>query len=201
MIILNTLPSSNLPVDHIYGGDHDKQHSRAAHHAAHQRAARDAAAPAEPPTIPAPAAPPRRRPSPLAAGLLGLIVGAGIVGGAWAIIANSGPGKPATFTLKGTFTLTEDATDDDTGGCQGTGGYDDISEGASVTVYGANGSVIATGYLGDSKSPSYGTCEYAIAVQDVPKGERFYKVEVSHRGTVQMTAEQAETGEFAATLG
>ncbi|MEV0977811.1 hypothetical protein [Streptomyces sp. NPDC049915] len=81
------------------------------------------------------------------------------------------------------------------------GGYDDISEGASVTVYGADSSVIATGYLGDSTSPSYGTCAYDIAVQDVPKGERFYKVEVSHRGTVQMTAEQAENGEFAATLG
>ncbi|MFI2644452.1 hypothetical protein [Streptomyces sp. NPDC018610] len=167
-------------------------------------------APAAPPTIPAPPlptvppmqpVPPKSRISPLAAGILGLAVGAGIVGSIWAITANSGPGTPETFTLKGTFTLTEDASDNGLGGCEGTGGYEDIQEGASVTVYGAGGDVIATGSLGDSDSPGYGTCAYDIAIPDVPKGEKFYKVEVSHRGTVQMTAEEAENGELAATLG
>lgn len=160
--------------------------------------------PAAPPTMPMPpmpAVPPKRRISPFAAGVLGVVIGAGVVGSIWAITANSGSSGPGTFTLKGTFTLTEDATTDGLGGCKGTGGYDDIQEGASVTVYGAGGDVIATGNLGDSKSPSYDTCAYSIAVEDVPKGEKFYKVEVSHRGTVQMTAEEAEAGEFAASLG
>ncbi|MEU6416041.1 hypothetical protein [Streptomyces spiralis] len=156
--------------------------------------------PTEPPAVPAAPAAAKRPLSSLTAGLLGLAVGAGIVGGVWAITANS-DSSPGTFTLKGTFTLTDGSVRDGSGGCEGSGSYDDISEGAAVTVYGANGSVIATGNLGDSQSPSYGTCEFGIAVQDVPKGEKFYKVEVSHRGTVQLTAEEAEHGELAASLG
>ncbi|MET8138008.1 hypothetical protein [Streptomyces sp. NPDC005251] len=72
---------------------------------------------------------------------------------------------------------------------------------AAVTVYSAKGDVIATGHLGNSKSPNYDTCVFDVAVPDVPKGEKFYKVEVSHRGTVQMSAKEAEAGEFGASLG
>jgi len=154
--------------------------------------------PAEPPAAPAPAA--KRRVGPLAAGLIGLAAGAAIVGGAWAATANSGPGKPATFTLEGTFELTDDAVDDGEGGCGGTGGYDDIREGTGVTVYGASGDVIATGALQDPSYESY-TCSFHVRVADVPKGEKFYKVEVSHRGTLQLTADEAESGQFAGSLG
>lgn len=150
---------------------------------------------------PQPAIPPATRTGlrPLTAGLVGLAVGAGIIGGIWAITANSTT-SPATFTLTGTFSLTENAlTLGDN--CEGTGGYDDIREGTSVTVYGANGDVIATGELGDSTKVGYGACDFAIAVPDVPKGEKFYKVEVSHRGTIQLTAEEAEDGDFAGSLG
>lgn len=153
--------------------------------------------PAEPPAIPAPAA--SRRLSPPAAGLLGALVGASLVGGLWAITANSHSG-PGTFTLTGSFTLTEGASDNGSG-CEGSGGYDDISEGTSVTVYGANGDVIATGQLGDSESSSYGTCDFGVSVPDVPKGQKFYKVEVSHRGTIQLTAKEAENDGFAGSLG
>ncbi|MFG2793157.1 hypothetical protein [Streptomyces sp. NPDC048419] len=132
--------------------------------------------PTEPPSVPlvpaevaVPAAPAKKRPSPLAAGLIGLALGAGIVGGTWAVTAAGGPGKPGTFTLEGEFTLLENASETG-GGCEGTGGYDDISEGTSVTVYGADGEVIATGHLGDSKSVTYDTWMFNIAVPDVPKG-------------------------------
>lgn len=152
--------------------------------------------PVDPPAVPAS----KRTLTPLAAGLVGLAVGASIVGGAWLITATRGPDKPDTFTLKGTFALTENAVAvDDT--CVGTGGYDDIHNGASVTVYGASGDVIATGQLGDSKKAGPGACEFQVAVPDVPKGEKFYKVEVSHRGTIQMSAEEAENGGLAASLG
>lgn len=153
---------------------------------------------ADPPAEPAPAA--KRRLSPLTAGLIGLATGAAIVGGAWAATANSGPGKPATFTLEGTFELTDSAVDDGEGGCGGTGGYDDIREGTGVTVYGASGDVIATGALQDASYESY-TCTFDVRVADVPKGEKFYKVEVSHRGTLQLTADEAEGGQFAGSLG
>ncbi|MGW6273676.1 hypothetical protein [Streptomyces sp. NPDC055060] len=159
------------------------------------------APPTEPPMSPTPPTPaPSRSRSPLAALLTGLAVGAGVVGGAWVITANQSPDKPAAFTLEGTFTLNEDAVDID-GDCAGTGGYDDIAEGTSVTVYGASGDVIATGRLGESKPGSYGTCTYAVAVDDVPKGEKFYKVEVSHRGTLQLSAKEAENGKLASSLG
>jgi hypothetical protein len=157
--------------------------------------------PAEPPTVPA-AEPAKRRLTLLAAGLIGLLVGAGAVGGVWATTASSGPDKPETFTLEGAFTLTEDTvtTGDDDCSASYDSGYDDIAEGASVTVYGASGDVIATGELGDSKMVSY-NCRFKIAVPDVPKGEKFYKVEVSHRGTIQLSAKEAENGELAASLG
>ncbi|WP_206326330.1 MULTISPECIES: hypothetical protein [unclassified Streptomyces] len=157
--------------------------------------------PAEPPAMPAPE-PAKKRLSPLAAGLLGVALGAGAVGGIWAITANSGPSEPATFTLEGTFELTESTDSDGNGGCRGAydSGYDDIAEGTGVTVYGASGDVIATGSLGDSTYDSF-TCKFDIAIEDVPKGEKFYKVEVSHRGTVQLSAEEAENGELAASLG
>ena len=147
-----------------------------------------------------PPAPEKRRLTPLAAGLIGLAAGAAIMGGIWAITATAGSGGPGTFTLEGTFTLAEDAIEDGSGGCLGTGGYDDIREGTGVTVYGADGDVIATGALGDSTYSDY-ACEYDIAIDDVPKGEKFYKVEVSHRGTLQLSAEEAENGGFAGTLG
>jgi hypothetical protein len=166
--------------------------------------------PPQPSTPPPPAYPPaagapestRSRLNPLGAGVLGLLVGAGLVGGAWAVTANSGPG---TFTLKGSFALTDSVyTDPDDNSCRGSAdsGYDDIAEGTSVTVYGADGDVIATGSLGESESDEDGgICTFKIAVPDVPKGQKFYKVEVSHRGTVQLSGEQAENGELAATLG
>ncbi|GAA5706501.1 hypothetical protein [Streptomyces avermitilis] len=161
-------------------------------------------APTEPPAVSAhvPPAPAARRLSPLAAGLIGLATGAAIVGGTWAITANSGPDAPATFTLKGSFALTDSVVPDGNGGCGGTRGYDDILEGAGVTVYGASGDVIATGGLGNSTydGDTY-DCTFKVAVPDVPKGERFYKVEVSHRGTVQLSGKEAENGDFGASLG
>lgn len=154
--------------------------------------------PAEPPTLPVTA--PWRRPGPLAAGLIGLAVGAGLVGGTWAITAHDGSSGPGTFTLKGSFTLTEAGRTSTGCGGRYDSGYDDIQEGASVTVYGAKGDVVATGALGDSSYVDY-RCTFKVAVPDVPKGEKFYKVEVSHRGTVQLTAKEAEDGKFAASLG
>ncbi|MFF2518983.1 hypothetical protein [Streptomyces sp. NPDC058086] len=174
-----------------------------------------AESPLETPVDPASA---KRRLSPLAAGLVGLATGAAIVGGAWAATGTDSsddrPGaggktstavdalraSPDTFTLTGDFKLTDGATDDGLGGCEGTGGYDDIAEGTSVTVYDAAGAVIATGSLGTS-SYDAPTCTFDVFIDGVPGGEDFYKVEVSHRGTVQLNADQAKNGLFGASLG
>ncbi|MFC9268948.1 hypothetical protein ACFTXJ_14395 [Streptomyces zhihengii] len=149
-----------------------------------------------------PPTPAKKTLSPLTAGILGLALGAGIVGATWAITANQ---SPDTFTLKGSFALTDEVYNDPSSeDCRGsvTSGYDDIAEGTSVTVYGAGDDVIATGHLGNSEGNDSGTiCTFEVAIEDVPKGEKFYKVEVSHRGTVQLTAEEAENGDLFASLG
>ncbi|MEU6803876.1 hypothetical protein [Streptomyces neyagawaensis] len=175
--------------------------------------------PSPPPDVPlgppTPTAPRRRLPL-LLAGLAGVVVGGGVVGAVWALSEGretSGSPKsassaetlavetePSTFTLTGSFELTEGAVGDGLGGCEGSGGYDDITEGTAVTVYDAAGTVVATGRLGDSTLSS-GTCTFEVAVEDVPRGEDFYKVEVSHRGTVQLSGDEAEAGLFGASLG
>ncbi|MGW5636710.1 hypothetical protein [Streptomyces sp. NPDC003832] len=108
--------------------------------------------------------------------------------------------RQGVFDLTGTFELTGGAVSDGAGGCEGSGGYTDIYEGASVTVYDASGTVIATGGLGES-SLAGGTCSFEVYIAGVPRGESFYQVEVSHRGTVHLTQEEAEFGQFGATLG
>jgi hypothetical protein len=147
--------------------------------------------------------------------LVGAVIGAGAVGAAWVITSGSGhtaketptatpasvtPRAPATFALTGTFELTDEVVGDGAGGCKGGDGYSDILEGAAVTVYDAAGAVVATGYLGESTREG-GTCRFDVSVSDVPVGRRFYKVEVSHRGTVQLTEAEARAGAFGATLG
>jgi hypothetical protein len=62
-----------------------------------------------------------------------------------------GGGVTGSFTLSGTFTLTDGALENaGPGECAGTGGYEDIGEGRQVTVYSSAGEVLGTGALGSS---------------------------------------------------
>ncbi|GAA3483266.1 hypothetical protein GCM10018966_077980 [Streptomyces yanii] len=175
--------------------------------------------PATPPT----AAPAAGKPSirrTLTTLLIGAVAGAAIVGGTWYATGNdtsnsittagkaAADGKPAaapddeTFTLTGDFTLTDGAISDGIGGCEGSGGYDDIMLGTSVTVYDAAGAVIATSALLLSEyDETAGTCTYDVSVADVPGGQDFYQVEISHRGKIQLSAEEAKSGGFSGSLG
>ncbi|MFG2540636.1 hypothetical protein ACGFU4_35900 [Streptomyces sp. NPDC048511] len=150
--------------------------------------------------------------------LIGAMAGAAIVGGTWyatnshtdssdqattglpADVINTKP--DGTFDLTGEFTLTEGVISDSIGGCEGDGGYGDIGIGTSVTVYDAAGSVIATSALFISTyDEAAGSCTYDVSVEDVPAGEDFYQVEISHRGKIQLSAEEAQSGAFAGSLG
>lgn len=152
--------------------------------------------------------------------LIGAVAGAAIVGGTWYTTSRdhgdiggssiTADGKPAaveaapdgTFTLNGEFVLTDGAIDDGTGGCEGSGGYDDIGLGTSVTVYDAAGAVIATSELVLSEyDRAAGSCTYDVSVPDVPGDQDFYQVEISHRGKIQLSAEEATSGAFAGSLG
>ncbi|WP_329047097.1 hypothetical protein [Streptomyces sp. NBC_01422] len=192
-----------------------------------QQPAADSSTPPMPATPPAALtagqAPARRsRLRTLTTFLVGVAAGAAIVGGTWYTTSpdndstsSSGDkattGLPAdiintepdgTFTLEGEFTLTEGAISDGIGGCEGDGGYNDIELGTSVTVYDAAGSVIATSALILSEfDEAAGSCTYDVSVEDVPAGEDFYQVEISHRGKIQLSAEEAQSGSFAGSLG
>src|SRR5207248_1667275 len=102
-----------------------------------------------------------------------------------------------SFTLTGSMTLTGDnipsgSTSED---CTGYSGYDDITAGASVTVYDSAGKVVATGLLGAGK-PKSAACVFPVRVLGVPEGSKFYRVEVGHRGQITVTAAEAKAGAF-----
>lgn len=83
------------------------------------------------------------------------------------------------------------------GGCEGHGGYDDMTEGADVTVYDANGQVIGASSLeGGQRAGS--RCRWAFTVEGVTVSP-FYQVEVSHRGKV--TVQKDDVGVVELTLG
>lgn len=153
--------------------------------------------------------PPRatvRRPSRSWLGFtVGTAVGAALIGTIWLVTAHSGSNTSAnTFELKGTMTLSDDNLGKrySDSSCYGTRGYSDISEGAAVTVYGANNTVIATGSLGKGVSASSRTvCTFSISVPNVPGNEKFYQVEVSHRGKLTIQADEAKSIGVAASPG
>ncbi|MFD8211492.1 hypothetical protein ACFV2S_34510 [Streptomyces sp. NPDC059695] len=144
----------------------------------------------------------------LVGGLAGLVIGAGAVGGAWALAGEEGPQQVETFELNGTMSLVGGPSQVSSMGessCRGIGGYDDILPGASVTVYDAAGAAVGTGSLGepeyDDSNFTTRVCRFPVSVAGVPKGSAIYQVEVTHRGKISLRAADAEAGKFAASLG
>jgi hypothetical protein len=113
------------------------------------------------------------------------------------------PPPPNTFDLTGTFVLngTSGRLMGNDAKCEGSRGYDDIRDGASVTVYDATGRVIASGELRDSVYSGPSRCRFAIYVAKVPKTGDFYQIEVSHRGKITIDDVTARTGTTALSLG
>ena len=79
-------------------------------------------------------------------------------------------------------------------------GYSDVNEGASVTIYDAAGAVVGTSRLGpglttlhiDAGGDAYkAQCTFPFSAE-VPASD-FFQVEVSHRGKVTVTAEEANS--------
>ncbi|WP_410616032.1 hypothetical protein [Amycolatopsis sp. lyj-109] len=135
------------------------------------------------------------------------VAGAALVGSLWVglDLAHSGSptaptGGPGTaFDLRGTFTLYSSGYG--YSACGGSGGYSDITTGTAVTVYNAAGTVLSQGALGTGRPEGTGTCIFSLAAPKVPAGEKFYLVEVSHRGRIMVQPEDARTGKVALSLG
>lgn len=136
-----------------------------------------------------------------------LWIGAGVVIAAGAITAAfvlSSASEPQPFTLTGEIVLDADGAFSMNPRCGGKDGYDDINRGASVTVYDAAGKVVAKGELGEGKfvgQKANDPCAFPFSVANVPAGESFYQVEVSHRGKVTVEQKEAQAGGVSLTLG
>ncbi|MBK8461878.1 MAG: hypothetical protein IPL36_02100 [Nigerium sp.] len=119
--------------------------------------------------------------------------------------------EPRAFTASGTLILAQASfVSDISAPCEGKDGYADIRRGAQVKISDGSGKVIAIGALGAGKGSSVGNvgaynrqaithCTFVFEVKDVPAGEAIYGVEVSRRGVINFTAENADM--IALTLG
>jgi hypothetical protein len=129
-----------------------------------------------------------------------VVVGAGV--GAAVVLSSSTPTahkKPTSILVDGTFDLDGARSDGNYtvsagDSCEGTGGYDDLSQGATVKVTGPKGHVLATTgltegvYRGD-----IGACEFTFRLK-VPPNLQTYGISISHRGTIQFTEKQMKNG-------
>lgn len=106
-------------------------------------------------------------------------------------------------TLHGTITLTSSSGVSHSGTkCNGTGGYDDLTGGAPVTVKNENGSVIATGSLDEGVSDTtYPTvsCHFSFTIPNLPDA-KFYSIEVTHRGALTYSQDQLKSKDWKVDL-
>lgn len=108
-----------------------------------------------------------------------------------ALVVLSACGGSSGFTAEGTLGIV--AADSTTSDCSsGTGGYDDIHEGASVVIYDASGKKLAVGALEAGKKRESGLCVFDFEVPDIPAGAGPYGVEVASRGQVSFTEDRAD---------
>jgi len=149
-----------------------------------------------------PAQAPRSRRGLFVGGIVAGVAAAGLVAGVAAAASAA-----SVMYVEGTFTLTDSGSSYYYGSsftpgrsCEGDGGYSDIQAGTSVTVSDATGRVIATGALSGGMATSSSVCAFTFTVPDVPAGEDFYRLEVSHRGTLTYDADELAAGPMV-TLG
>lgn len=95
------------------------------------------------------------------------------------------------MTVAGTISLDPNDMINNGTTCFGQKGYADLKVGAPVVVTDAAGKTIGMGTIDTGKEIG-GACWLTFKVKDVPKGSEFYGVTVSHRGTVQFTADEVK---------
>jgi hypothetical protein len=88
--------------------------------------------------------------------------------------------------------------------CEGSNGYNDITQGAQVTVSDNSGSILAVSSSGMSAGTADGSgnCVFSFTIDNVPYSQ-FYQFQVSHRGQLAYSYQQLSSDNFqiATTLG
>lgn len=118
------------------------------------------------------------------------------------------PPPPQTLDVFGQMTVDLSPGDigyygPETTPCWPGGGYSDIHEGTQVVVSDAGGKTLGIGSLGAGIQDDTGAgkrCLFSFWVKDIPRGEKFYGVEVAHRGRLQYPAARM-TDPISLTLG
>lgn len=110
------------------------------------------------------------------------------------------PSKPAVFQVTGSISLGagDFIWNASPPSCAGDGGYGDMKVGTQAVVSDAAGATLALGSIVEAKpevatdgSPGAEGCTLRFLILNVPAGQKFYGVEVSHRGRLQYTEAEA----------
>lgn len=87
-------------------------------------------------------------------------------------------------TITGTFTLHDSQLGFSDGeSCEGSGGYEDIYDGAQVTISNGAGEIIAVSSLENSQMDGTYECVFEYTMKNVPRSD-IYQLEVSNRGKI-----------------
>lgn len=129
-----------------------------------------------------------------------------LLGVAGLVIGLRSSGGSSRITLHGALELDNGTSGfDDTNyassgdGCAGTDGYSDLAPGVSITVYDNSGKVVSVGALGSGTDVG-SACIFTWLIHGVPKSP-FYKVEISHRGQLTYSYQQATAGGLDSSIG
>lgn len=120
----------------------------------------------------------------------------------WQMFGSSSFKMTGSLTLMGNDNYVTAGTNSGIGAnsCSGTRGYSDLAEGAGVTIYGADGKIVGVGSV-DYSEDMDGFCILMWTADDVKGGEGPYQYEVSHRGKLTITEDDARAGRAGASIG
>jgi hypothetical protein len=119
-----------------------------------------------------------------------------------AVTTISCSGVTAEYEMSGSFTLFSTDTSGSSSNCRGSGGYNDIKSGLSVTVRDGSGDILGTGRLGTGRQRATYGCYFEFSVGGLSKVD-FYSVEVGSRGEMTYSFEEMKNNnwEVAFSLG
>ncbi|HSX05093.1 MAG TPA: hypothetical protein VLF69_01345 [Candidatus Saccharimonadales bacterium] len=121
-----------------------------------------------------------------------IVIATGVV-----FVAKSTVHSVQKHTVNGTLDLSDVAFVDLKNGdaCEGSGGYDDIVDGAQVKVVDGNGSTLALSELRGGTADGNGSCKFTFEIANIKKSA-FYTFTVSHRGGLDFSAKDLATADY-----
>lgn len=123
-----------------------------------------------------------------------------------AAVASSGSAglEPSTgggrYAITGSIELFDpDGAFDSGGPCTGTGGYNDLRQGATVTISDGAGNVLGLGRLSSGMGMTSVVCRFTFTVEELPRSD-FYQVDVAGRDAPSYTFEEMQAANWTISL-